>query len=33
LGLLLACEAQFLTQLSDEERTQLHDLLARVTDL
>jgi DNA-binding MarR family transcriptional regulator len=31
--LLLACEAQFLTQLSDKERTQLHDLLARVTDL
>jgi DNA-binding MarR family transcriptional regulator len=31
--LLLACEAQFLTPLSQDERTQLHDLLARLTDL
>jgi DNA-binding MarR family transcriptional regulator len=31
--LLLACEAQFLTPLSQNERKQLHDLLARVTDL
>ncbi len=31
--LLLACEAEFLTPLSKSERTQLHDLLARVTDL
>jgi DNA-binding MarR family transcriptional regulator len=31
--LLLACEAQFLTWLNPKERDQLHDLLARVTDL
>jgi DNA-binding MarR family transcriptional regulator len=31
--LLLACEARFLTPLSRNEREQLHDLLARVTDL
>jgi MarR family transcriptional regulator, lower aerobic nicotinate degradation pathway regulator len=31
--LLLACEAQFLTALNDNERKRLHDLLARVTDL
>ncbi len=31
--LLLACEAQFLTSLNRKERAQLHDLLARVTDL
>jgi len=31
--LLLACEAQFLTPLDRKEREQLHDLLARVTDL
>jgi MarR family transcriptional regulator, lower aerobic nicotinate degradation pathway regulator len=31
--LLLACEAEFLTPLSHNERTQLHDLLARITDL
>jgi len=31
--LLLACEAQFLTPLNGKEREQLHDLLARVTDL
>jgi DNA-binding MarR family transcriptional regulator len=30
--LLLACEAQFLTPLSRNERKQLHDLLARITD-
>jgi DNA-binding MarR family transcriptional regulator len=33
LEVLLACEAQFLTPLSPKERQQLHDLLARVTDL
>ena len=31
--LLLACEARFLTPLNRKERRQLHDLLARVTDL
>jgi MarR family transcriptional regulator, lower aerobic nicotinate degradation pathway regulator len=31
--LLLACEAQFLTPLSQNERKQLHDLLARITDV
>ncbi|MGN6167602.1 MAG: MarR family winged helix-turn-helix transcriptional regulator [Solirubrobacteraceae bacterium] len=31
--LLLACEARFLTPLNRNERTQLHDLLARLTDL
>jgi DNA-binding MarR family transcriptional regulator len=31
--LLLACEARFLTPLSRSERKQLHDLLARLTDL
>jgi len=31
--LLLACESQFLTPLTRNERKQLHDLLARVTDL
>src|SRR5262249_23126434 len=31
--LLLACEARFLTPLNRKEREQLHDLLARVTDL
>ena len=31
--LLLACEARFLTPLNRSERKQLHDLLARVTDL
>ncbi|HTX09153.1 MAG TPA: MarR family winged helix-turn-helix transcriptional regulator [Solirubrobacteraceae bacterium] len=31
--LLLACEAHFLTPLNRKERAQLHDLLARVTDL
>jgi len=31
--LLLACEARFLTPLGRDEREQLHDLLARVTDL
>jgi DNA-binding MarR family transcriptional regulator len=31
--LLLACEARFLTPLNQRERKQLHDLLARVTDL
>jgi DNA-binding MarR family transcriptional regulator len=31
--LLLACEAQFLTPLDRRERQELHDLLARLTDL
>ena len=31
--LLLACEARFLTPLNRNERKQLHDLLARLTDL
>ena len=31
--LLLACEARFLTPLNRNERRQLHDLLARLTDL
>jgi DNA-binding MarR family transcriptional regulator len=31
--LLLACEARFLVALSRSERKQLHDLLARLTDL
>jgi DNA-binding MarR family transcriptional regulator len=31
--LLLACEGQFLASLNRNEREQLHDLLARVTDL
>jgi len=31
--LLLACEAQFLTPLKPNEREQLHNLLARLTDL
>jgi DNA-binding MarR family transcriptional regulator len=31
--LLLACEAQFLAPLSREEGRQLHDLLARLTEL
>jgi DNA-binding MarR family transcriptional regulator len=31
--LLLACEARFLIALSGRERKQLHDLLARLTDL
>jgi MarR family transcriptional regulator, lower aerobic nicotinate degradation pathway regulator len=31
--LLLACEARFLAPLNRKEREQLHDLLARVTDL
>ncbi|HET7046796.1 MAG TPA: MarR family transcriptional regulator [Solirubrobacteraceae bacterium] len=31
--LLLACEARFLTPLNRGERKQLHDLLARLTDL
>jgi DNA-binding MarR family transcriptional regulator len=31
--LLLACEARFLSPLNHTERRQLHDLLARVTDL
>jgi DNA-binding MarR family transcriptional regulator len=31
--LLLACEARFLTPLDRQERQQLHDLLARLTDL
>jgi DNA-binding MarR family transcriptional regulator len=31
--LLLTCEEQFLTSLNRTEREQLHDLLARVTDL
>jgi DNA-binding MarR family transcriptional regulator len=30
--LLLACEARFLAPLNRNERKQLHDLLARVTD-
>jgi MarR family transcriptional regulator, lower aerobic nicotinate degradation pathway regulator len=33
LELLLACEAQFLAPLGRKEREQLHDLLARVTDV
>ena len=32
-GLLLACEARFLAPLNRNERKQLHDLLARVTDI
>jgi DNA-binding MarR family transcriptional regulator len=32
-ALLLACEARFLVPLTGGEREQLHDLLARVTDL
>jgi DNA-binding MarR family transcriptional regulator len=31
-GLLLACETDFLAPLNRNEREQLHDLLARVTD-
>jgi DNA-binding MarR family transcriptional regulator len=31
--LLLACEARFLTPLDRREREELHDLLARLTDL
>ena len=31
-ALLLACETRFLTPLNRNERKQLHDLLARVTD-
>jgi DNA-binding MarR family transcriptional regulator len=31
--LLLACEARFLTPLDRQEREQLHELLARVTEL
>jgi len=31
--LLLACEAQFLRPLNASERDQLHDFLARLTDL
>jgi DNA-binding MarR family transcriptional regulator len=31
--LLLACEARFLTPLKPNEREQLHNLLARLTDL
>jgi DNA-binding MarR family transcriptional regulator len=31
--LLLACEARFLTPLNRDERKQLHDLLARLTDV
>ena len=31
--LLLACEARFLAPLNRNERKQLHDLLARLTDL